>query len=73
MAKPTPAPKKPTLESLTQELADLRHDMATCGFNSYGVKRPTYFSWLNRAEQIHAGLTKLSSKKPTPPPVPAQV
>jgi len=71
MAKPNSAPKKATLESLTQDLGDLRHDMATCGFNSYGVKRDTYFAWLNRAEQIHSGLLDLS-KKPAPP-VPATV
>jgi len=71
MPKPGPQPKQPDLEDLVQQLGELRHDMATCGFNSYGVKRDTYFAWLNRAEQIHSGLLDLS-KKPAPP-VPATV
>ncbi len=73
MAKPPPPTPKPTLEELTKQLADLRHDMGTCGYNNYGVKRGTYFSWLNRVETIHKGLEDLQEKAaPTPPPVPVQ-
>ena len=70
MPKPGPQPKQPDLEDLVQQLGELRHDMATCGFNSYGVKRDTYFAWLNRAEQIHKDLSALV--RPAPP-VPAKV
>lgn len=70
MPKPNKV-EEPTLEVLTDQLAQLRHDMQTCGFNNYGVKRNTYFSWLNRVEKIHRGLANLPKKKaPTPPPVP---
>jgi len=68
------------LRILTANLEGLHNDMATCGFNSYGIKRNTYFDWLARSEKIlkeaqaiRDGLTAQKAPAPPPPPVPAKV
>ena len=66
--------KKP---SAIHMLCDLEHDMKTCGFNSYGVKKSTYYNWCNRIERIRRQFQMereelpapvVSSQAPPPPP-----
>lgn len=60
-----------TLDELTHLAHDLEHDMRTCGFNTYGVKRNTYYNWCRRIEQLANGLRE-ASEAPAPPPPPTR-
>lgn len=54
------------------QLEELAHDMKTCGFNSYGVKKGTYYNWCNRIDSIlnrlHQEAKEAEASPPPPPP-----
>lgn len=60
-----------TFDEILHQAHDLLHEMKTCGYNSYGVKRNTYYNWVRRMENIVGALDEQEGAPlPPPPPTP---